>query len=76
MIACLGVWIACTLGVIDPDRFYSAPELWRESHAPRQAVYEALDSGELRAIRRGRRWLIPGASAIDWMRRLSEAPRG
>jgi hypothetical protein len=53
--------------VFDPHRFYSAPEVWAESGAPRELVYGALARGELRGIRRGRRWLIPGVAAIAWL---------
>jgi excisionase family DNA binding protein len=52
--------------MFDPARFYSAPEVWRLSHAPRDLIYEALRSGELRSIRRGKRWLIPGSAALEW----------
>lgn len=53
--------------VFDPARFYSAPEVWRLSGAPRSFVYEALASGDLPAIRRGRRWLVPGMAVIRWL---------
>jgi hypothetical protein len=65
--------------VFDPARFYSATEVWRGSHAPRALVYEALESGELPAIRRGTsgtRWLIPGRSAIRWIESLGGGSHG
>jgi hypothetical protein len=49
------------------DRFYSAPQVWRLSGAPRQMVYEALECGDLLAFRRGRRWLVPGSSVLEWI---------
>lgn len=49
------------------DRFYTAPEVWRLSHAPRALVYEALARGDLPAYRRGRRWLVPGSSVLSWI---------
>jgi hypothetical protein len=51
----------------DPSRYYSAPEVWRRSHAPREYVYTSLKTGQLRAIRRGKRWLIPGSAALEWI---------
>jgi excisionase family DNA binding protein len=53
--------------VISPSRFYGVDELRRETGAPRQLLYDALTSGELRAIRRGRRWLVPGSAVLAWM---------
>ncbi len=55
------------LGVLSRDRWYSANEICRETNSPRLLVYESLESGELPALRRGRKWLIPGGSAIDWI---------
>jgi len=56
--------------LIDPHVCYSPPQAIRESRLPRAFLYEALDSGELRAIRRGRRWLIPGAALIRFLEEL------
>jgi excisionase family DNA binding protein len=53
--------------LIDPTRFYRPSEVWRLSRSPRELVYESLRAGELRAIRRGSRWLIPGTAVIDWI---------
>lgn len=58
--------------MFDPHRFYTPAEVRTLSHAPRELVYAALDRGELRAIRRGRRWLVPGSAVLDW---LSEQAR-
>lgn len=57
----------------EPARFYTAREVYELSRAPRELVYTALDSGELRAIRRGRRWLIPGGAVLEWIAGGSEA---
>jgi hypothetical protein len=57
--------------MIDATRFYSVPALIRETAAPRGLVYEALQRGELRALRRGRSWLVPGGAALDWIDSLS-----
>lgn len=57
--------------MFSPHRFYSAPEVIRESGAPRALVYEALEDGRLRAIRRGRRWLVPGQAVSDWISSVS-----
>jgi excisionase family DNA binding protein len=53
--------------VFDRDRFYSPTEVWKETRAARAQVYQALDDGQLRGIRRGRRWLIPGSAASEWV---------
>jgi excisionase family DNA binding protein len=58
------------------DRFYTAPKVHEGSDAPRAMVYEALKSGELRAIRRGRSWLIPGGAVLDWIDSLTERNDG
>lgn len=60
--------------VFDPHRFYTAPEVWRASHAARAQVYEALLRGQLRAVRRGKRWLIPGRAVIEWLERAGGRP--
>lgn len=57
--------------MIRSDRFYGVQELRQETHAPRQLIYSALEAGELRGWRRGRRWLIPGASALAWLEGLA-----
>jgi excisionase family DNA binding protein len=57
--------------VIEPDRFYTPTEVRQESHAPREMVYTALHNGELKALRRGRRWLIPGHEALEWIRKVA-----
>jgi excisionase family DNA binding protein len=56
------------------DRFYRPREVWRESHGTRAQVYEALRSGELRAIRRGRSWLVPGHAVTAWISRVGDQP--
>jgi hypothetical protein len=53
--------------MFDPGRFYRPREIREIAHAPRALVYAALEHGDLRAIRRGRRWLIPGRSALEWI---------
>lgn len=49
------------------DRFYRPQEIWRESHAPRALIYAALANGELPAIRRGSRYLVPGIAVLAWL---------
>jgi excisionase family DNA binding protein len=60
--------------MFDPARFYRPSEVWRLSRAPRAFVYDALNRGELRAIRRGARWLIPGSAALEWVSREAVKP--
>jgi excisionase family DNA binding protein len=55
--------------VIDHDRFYRPPEAWKITKVPRQMLYDALHNGELKAIRRGNRYLISGSSLSDWIAR-------
>jgi len=62
--------------VFEPQRFYTPDEVRRESRGPRALVYEALRSGELQAIRRGRRWLIPGSAVLDWIDNLTDGNGG
>ena len=53
--------------MIDPTLFYRPREICRETHAPRELVYAALSTGELRAIRRGKRFLVPGGAVLEWL---------
>jgi excisionase family DNA binding protein len=53
--------------VISPDRCYRPREVVEATHCPRALVYASLDDGSLRAIRRGRSWLIPGAAVLAWL---------
>lgn len=53
--------------MFEPDRFYRPREIWRLSHAPREFVYRALRSGDLRSIRRGTRYLVPGGAVLEWL---------
>lgn len=56
--------------MFEPDRCYRAPEIWRGAHVPRTMVYEALARGELRAVRRGRVYLVSGAAIAEWLKGL------
>ncbi|MGI8616830.1 MAG: helix-turn-helix domain-containing protein [Actinomycetota bacterium] len=56
--------------MIDPHRCYSAPEAIELTGIPRAMVYDALEAHEIEAIRRGRRWLIPGAALIRFVEEL------
>jgi excisionase family DNA binding protein len=53
-----------------PDRCYRARDVWRGGHVPRAMVYDALESGELRAVKRGRSFLIPGSAVLLWLEGL------
>jgi hypothetical protein len=46
--------------------------------SPRSLVYGSLESGELRAIRRGSsgRWLIPGNAVLEWLEHLGNGEGG
>jgi hypothetical protein len=62
--------------MFDPCRFYSPREVIEEAHAPRQLVYDSLKSGELPSLRRGVRWLVPGASAAAWVEGIVHSDAG
>ena len=61
--------------MFDPSRIYSVPQIHRESGAPSRMIYETLERGELQAIRRGRRWLVPGGAVNEWIAALATASR-
>ena len=62
---------------------YNIGEACQVARSGRTAIYEAIRSGELRAVKRGRRTLILEADLRDWLGRLpavvpkitNEAPR-
>jgi excisionase family DNA binding protein len=56
----------CSVG-LEPNRIYRPPEAWKVTKVPRQMLYDALHDGELRAIRRGNHYLIPGSSLAEWI---------
>lgn len=62
--------------MFDPARFYTAQEVWRLSRAPRELVYTDLQTGRLKAIRRGRRFLVPGECARQWISDLTSEGEG
>jgi excisionase family DNA binding protein len=53
--------------VVDPNRCYRPPEAWKVTRVPRQMLYDALHNGELKAIKRGNRYLIAGSSLAEWI---------
>jgi excisionase family DNA binding protein len=62
--------------MIDPHRVYTPPEVCRETHLPKGAVYAALADGSLRSIRRGARYLIPGSAVIAFLAQLGTTSAG
>ena len=52
------------------DRLFTPREVSARWHVPRDLVYESLHSGALRSIRRGSRFLVPGAAVSLWLKRL------
>ena len=65
-----GAWVGRAM--FDPVRFYRPAEVRELARAPHALVYRALERGDLRAIRRGRVWLIPGRAVIEWVGRQAE----
>jgi excisionase family DNA binding protein len=58
--------------VVDPHVCYSAPEAIAMTGLPRAMFYEALESGEIKAVRRGRRWIIGGSALIRFMEEFGQ----
>ncbi len=54
-----------------PDRVYRPREVAENGRVPRELVYAALHSGELKSLRRGSRFLIPGWCVSDWLHRAA-----
>ncbi len=49
---------------------YNIDEVCDVARAGRTAVYEAIGSGELRAVKRGRRTLVLAADLLSWIEKL------
>lgn len=57
----------------DSERLtYTVPEVAAVTNIGRNAVYEAINSGQLKAIHIGRRVLIPRNAVAAWVHRLAE----
>lgn len=55
---------------------YQIPEAVRASGISRSALYEALRRGELRAVKAGRRTLIPVADLQEYLASLPQYQAG
>jgi excisionase family DNA binding protein len=57
---------------VDAHRCYTPPEAHEATRLPRDLIYASLRDGSLRAVRRGRVYLIGGAALIRFIERLGE----
>jgi hypothetical protein len=55
----------------NPDRMYRPREVVSIGHVPRELVYHALHAGDLKCLRRGPRFLVPGWCVSEWLRRVA-----
>lgn len=62
-------------GLFHPDRLYSPREVAAIWHLPRDFCYEALHAGDLKAIRRNSRFLVPGWAVDEWLRSVAGGDR-
>jgi hypothetical protein len=57
---------------LDPHLAYTVPRAHVVTKLPRGLLYDAVKSGELKAVQRGSRYLIGGASLIRFVESLGD----
>jgi hypothetical protein len=62
--------------VIDASRVYSPPQIVTETGASRAMVYDAITSGDLPSVARGRRHISSGAAVLRWLDTLGAREGG
>lgn len=60
----------------DDQQYYTVPRAAKRAGRPRQALYAAINSGELPAYRMGERWLrVSWAEVERWIRSKQVVPK-
>ena len=56
------------------DMALTVPEVSQKTRIGRNAVYKAVQNGELRVVRIGRKVVVPVAAVSEWLQRMAAEP--